>query len=78
MLDPACGPGNCLHLTLHALKDIEHRGQLEAEALGLARAFPEIGQDFSAFPSVQHFCSPVVAPSGTRMGGGLSRHRCVI
>ena len=43
VLDPACGSGNFLYLTLQALKDLEHRVQLEAEALGLERAFPEIG-----------------------------------
>ncbi|MCY3701909.1 MAG: class I SAM-dependent DNA methyltransferase [Rhodospirillales bacterium] len=43
VLDPACGSGNFLYLALHALKDIEHRVQLEAEAFGLAREFPEIG-----------------------------------
>ncbi len=43
VLDPACGSGNFLYLALHALKDIEHRVQLEAEALGLERAFPAVG-----------------------------------
>ena len=43
VLDPACGSGNFLYLALHALKDIEHRVQLEAEELGLDRVFPEIG-----------------------------------
>ena len=43
VLDPACGSGNFLCLALHALKDLEHRVQLEAEALGLQRAFPAIG-----------------------------------
>ena len=43
VLDPACGSGNFLYLALHALKDIEHRVQLEAETLGLARVFPETG-----------------------------------
>ena len=43
VLDPACGSGNFLYLALHALKDLEHRVQLEAEALGLPRAFPETG-----------------------------------
>ncbi len=43
VLDPACGSGNFLYLALHALKDVEHRVQLEAEALGLQRSFPEIG-----------------------------------
>ena len=43
VLDPACGSGNFLYLTLQALKDLEHRVQLEAEALGLQRGFPETG-----------------------------------
>ena len=42
VLDPACGSGNFLSLALQALKDLEHRVQLEAEALGFQRAFPEI------------------------------------
>ena len=43
VLDPACGSGNFLYLALHALKDIEHRVQLEAEVLGLERGFPAVG-----------------------------------
>ena len=43
VLDPACGSGNFLYLALHALKDIEHRIQLEAETLGLQRGFPAVG-----------------------------------
>ena len=43
VLDPACGSGNFLYLALQALKDLEHRVQFEAEALGFPRAFPEIG-----------------------------------
>ena len=43
VLDPACGSGNFLYLALQALKDLEHRVQIEAEALGFQRAFPEIG-----------------------------------
>ena len=43
VLDPACGSGNFLYLALQALKDLEHRVQFEAEALGLQRAFPEVG-----------------------------------
>ena len=43
VLDPACGSGNFLYLALHTLKDIEHRVQLEAEALGLPRGFPAVG-----------------------------------
>ena len=37
VLDPACGSGNFLYLSLKALKDLEHRVNLEAEALGLQR-----------------------------------------
>ena len=36
-LDPACGSGNFLYLTLKALKDIELQVNLEAEAEGLER-----------------------------------------
>ena len=43
VLDPACGSGNFLYLALQALKDLEHRVQVEAEALGFPREFPEIG-----------------------------------
>ncbi len=43
VLDPACGSGNFLYLALHALHDLEHRVQLEAEATGLQRAFPSVG-----------------------------------
>ena len=37
VLDPACGSGNFLYLALQALKDLEHRVQFEAEALGSPR-----------------------------------------
>ena len=43
ILDPACGSGNFLYVALHALKDLEHRVQLEAEAFDLQRSFPEVG-----------------------------------
>ena len=43
VLDPACGSGNFLYLALQALKDLEHQVQVEAEAFGFQRAFPEIG-----------------------------------
>ena len=41
--DPVCGSGNFLYISLQALKDLEHRVQFEAEALGFQQAFPEIG-----------------------------------
>lgn len=37
VLDPACGSGNFLYLALRALKDLEHKTNLEAEQLGLHR-----------------------------------------
>ena len=43
VLDPACGSGNFLYLALHTLHDLEHRVQLEAEAMGLQRGFPSVG-----------------------------------
>lgn len=45
VLDPACGSGNFLYLALKALKDLEHKAQVEAEALGLPRRFPQIGPE---------------------------------
>ncbi len=43
VLDPACGSGNFLYLSLRALKDIEKRVLIEAEVLGLGRQYPQIG-----------------------------------
>lgn len=45
VLDPACGSGNFLYVALKALKDIEHRANLDAEALGLPRGFPRVGPE---------------------------------
>jgi type II restriction/modification system DNA methylase subunit YeeA len=45
VLDPACGSGNFLYLALQAIKDIEHRANIEAEALGLARQAPMVGPE---------------------------------
>ncbi|WP_338240341.1 class I SAM-dependent DNA methyltransferase [Aurantiacibacter hainanensis] len=45
VLDPACGSGNFLYLSLLALKDLEHRANLEAEALGCTREFPAVGPE---------------------------------
>ena len=43
-MDPACGSGNFLFLALLALKDIEMRAKLEAEAMGLRPGiFVEVG-----------------------------------
>lgn len=44
-LDPACGSGNFLYIVLLELKNIEHRVNLEAEALGLPRGFPQLGPE---------------------------------
>ena len=45
ILDPACGSGNFLYLALKAMKDLEHRINLEAETIGLARGFPRVGPE---------------------------------
>ena len=45
MLDPACGSGNFLYLSLHELKNLEHRANLDAEALGLPRRPPRVGPE---------------------------------
>ncbi|MGY0790544.1 class I SAM-dependent DNA methyltransferase [Azospirillum argentinense] len=45
LLDPACGSGNFLYLGLIALKDLEHRVSIEAEAMGLQREFPQVGPE---------------------------------
>ncbi len=45
VLDPACGSSNFLYLSLLELKNIEHRVNFEAEALGLPRGFPSIGPE---------------------------------
>lgn len=45
ILDPACGSGNFLYIALRELKDLEHRAQVEAEAMGLPRRFPSIGPE---------------------------------
>ena len=45
VLDPACGSGNFLYLSILGLKDLEHRVNLDAEALGLERQFPSLGPE---------------------------------
>ncbi|OHC43067.1 MAG: DNA methyltransferase [Rhodobacteraceae bacterium GWE1_64_9] len=45
VLDPACGSGNFLYIALLELKNLEHRVNLEAEALGFQREFPRIGPE---------------------------------
>lgn len=44
-LDPACGSGNFLYLALLALKELEHRVNLDAEVLGFQRHFPAVGPE---------------------------------
>lgn len=43
VLDPACGSGNFLFVSLRALKDLESRILFEAETLGLGRQVPAVG-----------------------------------
>jgi type II restriction/modification system DNA methylase subunit YeeA len=43
VLDPACGSGNFLYVSLIELKSLEHRVMLEAEVLGFHRDFAHVG-----------------------------------
>jgi len=43
ILDPACGSGNFLYLSLIALKNLEHQVLLEAEMMGFHRDFSQVG-----------------------------------
>jgi type II restriction/modification system DNA methylase subunit YeeA len=45
ILDPACGSGNFLYLALQGVKDIEHRTNLECEAMGLGPQAPLVGPE---------------------------------
>lgn len=45
VLDPACGSGNFLYVSLQALKDLEQRVAIEAEVLGLEPSLPLIGPE---------------------------------
>ncbi len=45
VLDPACGSGNFLYLALVALKTLEHRVNLDIEAMGFTRQFPTVGPE---------------------------------
>ena len=45
VLDPACGSGNFLYLSLLALKDLEHRAALDVEAMGFDRPLPAVGPE---------------------------------
>ena len=45
VLDPACGSGNFLYLSLVELKDIERRVSVEGELLGYPPGFPSIGPE---------------------------------
>ena len=45
VLDPACGSGNFLYLALLSLKDLEHRVNLDAEAMGFGKQLPTVGPE---------------------------------
>ncbi len=45
VLDPACGSGNFLYVAMLALKDLELRISVDAEAMGLEPGFPSIGPE---------------------------------
>jgi type II restriction/modification system DNA methylase subunit YeeA len=45
VLDPACGSGNFLYVSMLALKDLELRVSVDAEAMGLEPSLPSIGPE---------------------------------
>lgn len=63
VLDPACGSGNFLYLALRALKDLEHKAQVEAEALGLPRGFPRIGPEVVKGIEINHYAAELARVS---------------
>ncbi|MBN9981853.1 class I SAM-dependent DNA methyltransferase [Rhizobium laguerreae] len=63
VLDPACGSGNFLYLALRALKDLEHKAQVEAESLGLPRGFPRIGPEVVKGIEINHYAAELARVS---------------
>lgn len=63
VLDPACGSGNFLYISLLELKNIEHRVNLEAEALGLPRGFPRIGPEAVLGIELNHYAAELARVS---------------
>jgi type II restriction/modification system DNA methylase subunit YeeA len=45
ILDPACGSGNFLYVSMLDLKNLEHRVSVDAENMGLEPSFPTIGPE---------------------------------
>lgn len=45
VLDPACGSGNFLYLSLKGLKDLEHQVLLDADEMGAGRELPRVGPE---------------------------------
>ena len=63
VLDPACGSGNFLYVALRSLKDIEHRANLDAEALGLLRGFPRVGPECVLGLELNHYAAELARVS---------------
>ncbi|MGL3108905.1 class I SAM-dependent DNA methyltransferase [Bradyrhizobium sp. BR 1432] len=63
VLDPACGSGNFLYLALLALKDIEHRISIEAEAMGLQREFSQVGPAAVKGIEINHYAAELARVS---------------
>ena len=57
VLDPACGSGNFLYLALRALKGLEHRAGLDAEAMRLQRGFPQVGPASVLGLEINHYAA---------------------
>lgn len=63
MLDPVCGSGNLPYVSLIYLKHLEHRINLEAEALGLPPAFPSIGPEWLKWIGLSHYAAEMARVS---------------
>jgi type II restriction/modification system DNA methylase subunit YeeA len=63
VLDPACGSGNFLYLALLALKDIEHRVSIEAEAMGFQREFSQVGPASVKGIEINHYAAELARVS---------------
>jgi type II restriction/modification system DNA methylase subunit YeeA len=63
VLDPACGSGNFLNLALLALKDVEHRVNIESELIGLTRQAPAVGPEAVLGIEINHYAAELARVS---------------
>lgn len=63
VLDPACGSGNFLYLSLIELKNIERRVAIEGELFGFPRSFPAIGPEALLGIELSHYAAELARVS---------------